>query len=432
MKLLRTGPTVAERVGVLAGSAASASHGWHGRLSTRTRLDDPGRRGRAIALAVAALCALMLPVMPAEARPSTTRFSAPVRLLTSCGTCPEPTITTDGHGRLYVMSYSAQDIAVVDNGQVAHRAGPTVPLPNLGDAIINADREGRLFVAGLVFPYGVQVWRSVDQGRTWATSVFAPVVGADRPWLAFGPNGLVYLTYNVDAAAEAVQTSTDNGATFGLPAFAAPADRTLGAAGPPIVDCTGRLHFAFATSDPQDGTPLLQLATSNDSGHTFSYSTIGPYPSTYFPVLSLDSRNMLHAAWSRPAPVAGEYEIVVASSAEGGATWGAPVSWSGSDTLTASPWIAPTGGDLDVLWYRVTAPGATSSLVFARGTSDGTRIERTVVADGIVARPSTPHPTNEANTDFAQFTLLPDGRAAVVWSDNGVWLAIEDAPRTPR
>jgi hypothetical protein len=101
------------------------------------------------------------------------------------------------------------------------------------------------------------------------------------------------------------------------------------------------------------------------------------------------------------------------------------VSWSGADTVTAAPGLAPGVGILNLLWYRVTSPGRTSALVFARGAPGGTSVERTVVAKGIVARPSQPAPTNEANTDFAELALLPDGRAAVVWSDNGVWMAIE-------
>lgn len=403
-------------------------------MRDRTAIGKP--RGRhAIALGAVALSALLVPVMPGEARASTSGFSAPVRVLANCAgatTCPEPTITEDAHGRLYVMYYGAQDIAVVDNGQVVHRAGPKPVYPILGDAIINSDGAGRLFVAGLVYPLGVQVWRSLDEGRTWGTSVIAPVAGADRPWLGFGPNGRVYLTYKIGLQAEAVQASSDNGATFGPPVLAMPPNRSVGVVGPPVVDRAGRLLFALGTFDPLGRTPQdLLLAVSNDGGQTFSYRPIAVQSApagevSYFPILSLGSAGVLRAAWSRPAAAQSRYDMVVATSADGGSTWGSPVSWSGSDTLTSSPAIAPVDGALKLLWYRVTSPGAKSSLVFARGTADGTHIERTVVADGIVARPSNPAPRNEANTDFAQFALLPDGRAAVVWSDNGVWLSIED------
>jgi hypothetical protein len=333
------------------------------------------------------------------------------------------------------MSYSAQDIAVVHDGDlehVEHRAGPAPVYPIFGDAIIESDRAGRLFVAGLRFPVGVGVFSSSDHGHSWKESVVATLPGADRPWMAFGPAGRVYLLYK-DAAAEVVQTSTDHGATFGPPTVVAPPGRTVSFAGPAIVDGQGRLLFAILTSAIDFSSPPdLRLAASADGGRSFTFSTIASQTSrrfliSWFPMLSLGDDGVVRVAWNTAAG-ADRNDIVVASSSDGGATWREPVSWSGADTLTAAPGIASVGGALDVLWYRVSEPGVTSSLVFSRGAADGTSIERGVVADGIVARPANPAPMNEANTDFGDFSLLPDGRAAVVWSDNGVWMSIEEPP----
>ncbi|HUP84627.1 MAG TPA: sialidase family protein [Acidimicrobiales bacterium] len=398
-------------------------------------------RARARRVPVLAGTLLLVPALltPAAARASGPAFTPAVRIITNCGQsipqCPEPTITVDESGDLYAMSYSAQDIVVVHDGDlehVEHRAGPAPGYPIFGDAIIESDREGRLFVAGLKYPVGVGVFSSSDHGRSWKESVVATLPGADRPWLAFGPSGRVHLLYK-DGAAEVVQTSTDHGATFGPPTLVAPPGRTVSFAGPAIVDGRGRLLFAMLTGAADfSSAPDLRLAVSADGGRTFTFSTIATQTSRYpliswFPMLALGDDGVVRVAWNT-AVGTDRSDMVVASSRDGGATWSAPLSWSGADTLTSAPGIASVGGALDVLWYRVTAPGLTSSLVFSRGAPDGTSTQRTVVADGIVARPARPAPTNEANTDFGDFALLPDGRAAVVWSDNGVWMAIEEPP----
>lgn len=388
------------------------------------------RRGLIVAGLLVALSAVLVP--PIQARASDLSFGAPVELSPNCsGQCREPSIAADGSGGLYVMTYDAQDIAVIHDGDlrhVEHRVGPSPVWPIFGDAIIESDRNGGLFIAGLDYPAGIGVFRSSDEARTWQPSVVATLPGADRPWMAFGPGGIVYLLYKVGVS-EVVQTSVDNGATFGAPVVVSPPGRSVALAGTAVVDDQGRLLFVMETTAADFSSPDLRLAVSGDRGQSFTYSTIATQTSQdpiidYFPMLSRAGDGTLRVAWSRSAG-AGLSDVVVATSADGGATWDQPASWSGADTLTASPALAPGAGALNLLWYRVTSPGLTSALVFARGKPDGTSIQRVVVADGIVARPGTPSPTNEANTDFADFALLPDGRAAVVWWDNGLWIAIE-------
>lgn len=375
-------------------------------------------------------------VTPIPARASDLSFGAPVLLSSNCaGQCREPTITADGSGALYAMTYEAQDIAVIhdgDLGHVEHRRGPSPVWPIFGDAVIESDGAGGLFIAGLDFPVGVEMFRSSDEARTWQRSVVATLPHADRPWITFGPGGVVYLLCKADVG-EVVQTSVDHGATFGAPVVVSPPGRSVDRAGPAVVDGQGRLLFVMLTKALDSSSPPdLRLAASGDGGQSFTYSTIATQSSqdpliTYFPMLARAGDGTLQVAWSRSAGGALS-DVVVASSTDGGATWRRAASWSGPDTLTASPGLAPDGGVLNLLWYRVTSPGLTSALVFARGKPDGTRIERVVVADGIVARPAQPSPVNEANTDFADLALLPDGRAAVVWWNDGLWMAIEKGP----
>lgn len=391
------------------------------------------RRRLVVAGLLFALSAVWAP--PMQARATDLSFGAPVELSPNCSAqCREPTIAADGSGGLYVMTYDAQDVAVIHDGDlshVVHRPGPNSLWPFFGDAIIEAD-AGSLFVAGLTYPTGIAMFRSSDEARTWQRSVVATLPGADRPWMAFGPGGVVYLLYKVGVT-EVVQTSVDHGATFGAPVVVSPPGRAVDLAGPAVVDGQGRLLFVIETF-PADlsSPPDLRLAASGDRGQSFSYSTVATQTSqdpliTNFPMLARDGDGTLRVAWSMSAGD-GLSDVVVATSTDGGATWGQPASWSGADNLTASPAVAPGAGVLNLMWYRVTSPGLTSALVFARGNPDGTGIQRVVVADGIVERPGTPAPGNEANTDFADLALLPDGRAAVVWWDNGLWISIENGP----
>lgn len=393
------------------------------------------RRWLVVGGALLAMSGLLVP--PIQAQASDVSFGAPVQLGLKCpGQCREPTITADGSGGLYVMTYDARDIAVIhdgDVGHIEHRVGPSVVWPIFGDAIIESDRAGGLFIAGLEFPFGVGVFRSSDGARTWQQSVVATLPGADRPWMAFGPGGVVYLLYKVGVS-EVVQTSVDHGATFGAPVLVSPPGRAVYFAGPAVVDDAGRLLLVIGTG-PADlsSPPDLRLASSGDRGQTFAYSTIATQTSVgplinYFPMLSRAADGTLRVAWSTSAG-GGRSDVVVATSTDGGATWGHPVSWSGPDTLTAAPGLAPGDGVLNLMWYRVTSPGHLSSVVFARGAPDGTSIQSVVVADDVVAQPARPAPANEANTDFADFALLPDGRAAVVWWNNGAWIAVENPAR---
>jgi hypothetical protein len=358
-----------------------------------------------------------------------------VKAIATCPSqaCYEPSVVVDEDGRVLVMGYGAREVAVSEDGGATfvHRPGPSTVIPGWfqGDAILHADGAGHVFVAGLVFPFGVQISRSSDAGRTWDARTFFPSPGSDRPWVATGRDGSVYVAFK-EGGSELVYGSSDTGVSFGLlPAVVQPPDRTVLIAGPPIVDAHGRLLEGLFTASTF-GPLALQVAISDDGGSSFEYHDVFAPPDAsagaYFPVPSIDADGVLRMAWLK-YPSAGEGEafaVAVSSSVDGGSTWSAPVTWSDHETPVTSPWIAARGDDLDLAWYDVTEAGRTSSLRFAR-SRDGGPAERTTVASGIVGVPATPAPRNEANTDFAHFAHLPDGRAVVVWSDRAVWLSVE-------
>ena len=74
-------------------------------------------------------------------------------------------------------------------------------------------------------------------------------------------------------------------------------------------------------------------------------------------------------------------------------------------------------------WFE--AAGASSTVFVGRGTLDGGVEERALVGRtaGTVAQRTT------ARTDFASAVLLPDGRAAVVWTEGpAAMVAVQRGP----
>ena len=104
---------------------------------------------------------------------------------------------------------------------------------------------------------------SDDGGRTWQqSSGMEQLADQDRPWLAAGPHGLVYLLFHNGFSSNAthnmyIETSADGGASFGppvpitLPGTAAWADLQCADSGGPsalvVNSHTGRLYAVWGT-----------------------------------------------------------------------------------------------------------------------------------------------------------------------------------------
>jgi hypothetical protein len=306
---------------------------------------------------------------------------------------------------------------------------------------------------------GIHVARSTDGGRSWRSNVIvwlsagAPsfVVGTDRPWLAFDPGRTVYLSYLQEPAfaqnltnvyafdpnltvptVVQVARSDDDGATFTSSAtIVPPGGRGVWNAGAPVVDRSGRVYVPYFASSVQRGHPdTLEVARSDDGGRSFASSTAYDVSSSpcvdplyqqacdesggYFPSLAVDAQGSLDLAWWRSGDM-----IVTSRSVDHGNTWTSPRRWSNAPA-DWSPWaLAPGGGRLDVAWFRK-LPGASSdsALMFAQGRADGRRLKETTIAPRIVGVGA-----HETDTDYANFTLLPDRRAVLVWSNKStVWV----------
>lgn len=367
------------------------------------------------------------------------------------GLCYEPTIASDSQGRIYVTEVSGTAIHVSTDGGSSFQAQPPPPHPrpitdnSRGDSLVYVDHQDRLWFLALAGEFnggflryrGVQVASSSDQGATWDTNVLisrinepgGPATFADRPWIAVAPDGTVYVTFfealymgfpvSLYPGAYTLQfaRSDDDGRSFSaFREIDGLGDDVHGAiGGPPAVDDAGRLavpYLVFPSMLSSDRYSAMRVAVSDDRGETFASSDLlsrseAPSAGSRFPALAGDGAGLLVAAWNGP-----ENALLVSRSADAGATWEDPQTWNPPNTtVTASPWVdILADGTIAVAWF---AYGEQTGTADVRLTFDGPDGRATLpLANGTQGLPF-----YGANTDLAHFSRLPDGRLAIVWSD---------------
>ncbi|MBI2079080.1 MAG: exo-alpha-sialidase [Euryarchaeota archaeon] len=367
--------------------------------------------------------------------------------------CYETTIAADPQGRTFVTEVSGTAIAVsVDGENFTRLKPPPSAAPSLdgsrGDALLAVGPDGRLWYVALTgeanggyLRYrGIQVASSSDGGATWSTNTLvsrlqnpqAPAQFADRPWIAFGPNNLVYLSwfdaFYMNGVAPGVgglypgayelfvARSDDGGKAFKTfrPAHALVPDGQGATGGAPVVDSKGRLivpYFTFPVL--AGGAASVRVAVSDDRGDTFTNRVVSPTGGSRFAALAIDSDDRLTFAWNGADP-----SLRLSASSDRGTTWTEPARWNPADQrMTASPWIgARPDGSLDVAWYAYNNQSGTSDLFLANGprpTSKESLPTTTVLVEPGIAGLA----YFGANTDFAHAARLPDGRLSLIWSD---------------
>ncbi|WP_437679746.1 sialidase family protein [Sorangium sp. So ce131] len=179
------------------------------------------------------------------------------------------------------------------------------PLPGsvstFGDPVVRVDRRGIFnFVqlgADALGQTNIQFNRSLDAGRTWGETVpVAQDQGADKPWLAVGPDPAdrrrdnLYVTwssYQPPEAPERIELrlarSTDGGETWTSSVIFAPEpdpdparpQQALQFSNPYVDPADGRLyvpflHWSFADAD------FVRVLVSDDAGETFRFLEINP------------------------------------------------------------------------------------------------------------------------------------------------------------
>ncbi|RJG00325.1 exo-alpha-sialidase [Noviherbaspirillum sedimenti] len=171
------------------------------------------------------------------------------------------------------------------------QGGQAVPELGTGAAL---DREGRLWAVTKDVVDGSQfllLQNSADRGKTWSPprrvrQEAEPVAarGEERPKIAFGPNGEIYIAYTMPVARPHVGEirfirSLDGGRTFSRPLTVhANRDVITHAFGSMIVDRTGRIYVAWIDGRDREKAKARQqaysgsaiyYAVSSDAGATF-------------------------------------------------------------------------------------------------------------------------------------------------------------------
>lgn len=362
--------------------------------------------------------------------------------------CFEASVAADPEGRIFTANTSCDAIARSGDGGRTFEAvavpPPTremVPPSDLGDCTVQVDPQGRLWFSALAREAGanpltgLQVARSDDGGATWAVDHFfaatvppphlpshatdLPIAtNADRQWLAFAPDGGVWFAYwDWQVGQTFVTRSADSGESW---ASMAPMPGYL--AGPLLVGRDGTLH-----SPSQDfGDPYTILDTQSSDGSTFRQVEVhaGAKGQTWgaYPTMAEAPDGTLFMAWQAESG----QQVLVASSHDGGATWGAPVPWTlagahltpgqRQDRDGACPKVGVVGDALVVMWYEQAGDRQEARVAWAPlGQAEAGPVARATAATYGAA-----HQT----TDFADFAALPGGRLAVGFTDPDAGLRV--------
>lgn len=403
--------------------------------------------------------------------------------LDGCGQwCWEPVVATGPDGRIFVTD-SSDRMVRSDDGGVSWIAIQTPPLPadipsganfQRGDQILAVAPSGRLFYAAVVALHsttlaepaqtlpasvlifnGVNVAASDDGGASWLFSVhLAPTGGpqaigtdGDRPWLAFGPQGDIYLTYHTVAAAASAWTTDSSPAAFaetgngiwvhrsvdgGRSWAATPITPTPyatvvnmqplviqngpggGLDGQLATSADGRVFLAALVAHDSctpascifgvGGQSAFSVFVSDDRGASFVERRIVldlTSASSWGPSVTVDGSGVVHAVRHTADDAVNVYH-----STDGGRTWSAPEYWNASAAKWGVTALAGPRG-LAVAWHELDASGQVS-LQLGR-QANGTERVVMEIAQGAWG--------SERSTDFAHMALMPDGGAVLVWAD---------------
>lgn len=330
------------------------------------------------------------------------KLSATVVHLTGSGGSSEPRIAVDPRtDARYAIANATDGSAVVWSskdgkafnqvaGQIPGQVSATIDL----DVVVT--RTGRIIANELDSDFSFPTGYSDDHGETWTASKGIPF-DLDRQWLAAGPKGEVYLVWHNFASGLSpahevmVQTSTDGGATFGvpvpvaLPGSAAAIDLSCGdSTGPSgiaVDQKTGRLYVAFATrtsavgggcgkaADPNEGVGFnvvpsnhLWVASSPDGSagswtDTLAVDTAAArkFIALQYSGISVDAGSNVWLSYTQSLK-ADDYtsQIRLRSAPAGGTAWRTPVIVPGTQVGSLFAHVAAgDSGKVAVSWFQV-------------------------------------------------------------------------------
>ncbi|MHB8586204.1 MAG: hypothetical protein ACYDDF_10285 [Thermoplasmatota archaeon] len=346
-----------------------------------------------------------------------------------------------------------------------------------GDFADAADAAGDIYGVGLATLAYNTLAKSADGGQSWS----APSkVGAetDRPWVVAGAGSDVYVAYH-DLATQYiyVQKSMDGGATWLPPSLATTdADGLAMSAGntfdgPLTRTADGTLYIAWAAADPPhnavnppyaapESRIYVSIAAPGSLVPIFHSTLVyapplavpvaQPTPSiSGFPWVTVDQAGHIYVVWDEAADSVHE-NVYYAYSADGGATWSAPIQVSEAGSSVFATGAAGSDGRLDIAWYGATDfadpntetgpwyvnfaqvtnadsthPAINATLVDPAPNHYGGICNKGIFCENLVVTCSSTLQSaglscsDRSLLDFFQVTLDANGAANLVWADNG-------------
>ncbi|CAN5215648.1 hypothetical protein BH11ACT5_BH11ACT5_16010 [soil metagenome] len=184
--------------------------------------------------------------------------------------------------------------------------------------------------------------------QSWSTPVDVSTANdSDTPRVAIAPDGsltTVWVETGGGASTIVVSTSTDDGATWTVPATIS--DSNLNIRLPQIaIDSVGARTVVWAGQN--GGSTVIESSTSSD-GLSWSAPAIISGTDATAPQISIDSSDVRYVVWQA---LPGVYNEVHGSSSTNGLTWSAPLRISDTLTESTAPQVAfRPNGDIVVVW----------------------------------------------------------------------------------
>ncbi len=269
-------------------------------------------------------------------------------------------------------------VVVIDPRGAAHDAALPRDREHAIDAWLARDSRGTLHAVWLAFDgpgapekrMEIAYATSRDGGATWSAPAAAHdpldcpdgMPGClDKPMIAVGPGDTIYVAYATEADGREglrLRASHDGGATWS--ASVAVMDASYGDL---AIDASGAIHVVGANGSPKSGAfgavgQTIDYTVSTDGGAHFApvVHVNGDGESIPFffvnPGVEVDAaRKTIYVAYARGGADAA-WDIVLAASKDGGATWTHTVVDRGGRCARAVPMIAldPASGRVHVAW----------------------------------------------------------------------------------
>jgi hypothetical protein len=361
------------------------------------------------------------------------------------GFCTEASLAADGQGVLYAENGLGPEMAKsTDDGKTWTRIAvpmaqlPGTPVVSDNDALVRVLRDGSVLYVGMfavtathsvdqVFS-GLHVAISHDHGATWPVNKIVgiedghPIPGDDRPWVAQGPDGSLYLVYSniitpyyaglppdartaLPNRAEVVR-SDDGGATWGPMATIYSGGHAV--LGDPVFH-GDELVVPSYISDDAGATWRLSLMRSPDRGQSWREEAVRPaLPADKsvdaFVSAAVRADGTEGVAWREQGSI-----ILVATKPAGAAAWSDPLQWSlATEHAAIGPGIIAADRGWAVSYITRIGDDNTSTIDYHLALGSDAGPEQRI---GLGTNKSNQGPA--ANSDFATVVALP-GRGFAV------------------